>query len=151
MAWIFSLAIECGEIPPAALARQFADSRLITDAGEEISIRTHCDEHWLQVVPQGLSESGIHSASEAALMTRTGEALLARLKSVRGYRYARVGVDVDRFAEYEEIDLHFAGPGFGGLVISDELWHRLGKPGSYQRFSADYHWQPYQGERFDIW
>ena len=153
MNWLYSLSIECGGEPGDAdmLVRHFRDLVLSLSHGVMVAVDvSRTEDGWVIVSPQGLSHSGIQSDSDARDMSRAGDGLIQHLRTVKGYRYALLGVDSAGFIDYCDIDKHYAGDGFSGLIVSDSIWTQLGKPKTYRRFVPGYHWQPYQGERYEV-
>jgi len=82
-------------------------------------------------------------------MSELGAALYNRLKSAPPYRFALAGVEVDGAVDYEVIDQDMITQEcYNGMVISEELWMRLGSPAAFIPFSMGYFWRPYQGEKY---
>jgi hypothetical protein len=153
VAWIFSLAVECGDEPRArACAAYFAGS----DAAPPVtvSVERGLDDRawWAVVVPIGESTSGVVSESVARSLTVAGWALLDRLLGAPPYRFALVGVEafdavgvddlVDRAAS--DVDLFER---LHGLVVSDDVRQRLSPSIRFEPFAPGYVWRPYLGER----
>ncbi len=64
----------------------------------------------------------------------------------RSFRYALVGVEVDDFASFEDINENIADPrvvAYEGLVIAESIWGRLGCPGIFVPFALGYRWRPF--------
>jgi hypothetical protein len=140
--WIFALNAECGpaEGDARALAGHFRDwPTEVVRIGED---------WWCGVVPEGLSRSGVGSATEAAAMTSAGNRLYERLRTAPPvYRYALAGVETDEFRHHAELiaedeDL----TRFPGLVIRQDIWAAVGAPPVFDAFAPGYRWIPYAGE-----
>jgi hypothetical protein len=151
MAWIFSLAAECGtETAAAAFAAYFAD-QAGSSAGDRPFQATPSlcqdldDNWWCRVVPSGLSQIGVDAPDAAYQMTELGIALYQRLRSAPAFRYAIVGVEVDEFRTYDELRQESSLAGFKGLVLNaaiGQTWHET----NLRPFSPGYVWLPYEGE-----
>lgn len=61
-----------------------------------------------------------------------------------------VGKETDEFRRFKELDDDVLHPAFAGLVISDEIWDRIGRPAMFERFRPGYVWRPYVGETSDL-
>jgi hypothetical protein len=108
MAWIFSLSAETG--PDLANAqrfeRHFAGRRIVTELGEYAvwtNVAGNDGAYWCLVGTDQLSRSGIHSVEDALMMSLIGVELYALLRSAPAFRYALVGVEVDRWVTEEEM------------------------------------------------
>lgn len=142
MGWIFALNAECGPAggDAGALARHFRDwpTEVVRIDGD----------WWCGVAPEGLSRSGVTSATEAMAMTSAGNRLYERLRTAPPvYRYALVGVETDEFRNHAELiaedeDL----TRFPGLVIRQDIWTAVGEPPVFDTFAPGYRWIPYAGE-----
>jgi hypothetical protein len=151
MAWIFSLAAECGtETAATAFAEHFADQNG-SRAGDRPFQATPSlfqdldDNWWCRVVPNGLSQIGIDAPDAAYQMTELGIALYQRLRTAPDFRYAIVGVEVDEFRTYDELRQELSLAGFKGLVLNaaiGQTWHEM----NLRPFSPGYVWLPYEGE-----
>ena len=152
MAWIFSLAAECGtETAAAAFAAHFADQdgssavdrpfqatpSLFQDLG---------DNWWCRVVPGGLSQIGVDAPDAAYQMTELGIALYQKLRSAPAFRYAIVGVEVDEFRTYDELCEEPSLGHFKGLVLSEAIHQAVADRSAFRPFSPGYLWVPYEGE-----
>jgi hypothetical protein len=151
MAWIFSLAAECGtETAAAAFAAHFADHDRSSAVDRPFqatpSLFQDLDENWwCRVVPDGLSQIGVDAPDAAYQMTELGIALYQRLRSAPAFRYAIVGVEVDEFRTYDELRQESSLAGFKGLVLDaaiGQTWHET----NLRPFCPGYVWLPYEGE-----
>jgi hypothetical protein len=150
MAWIFSLAAECGtETAAAAFAAHFADQ-----AGEgdrpfpaTASLFQDLDDNWwCRVVPNGLSQIGVDAPDAAYQMTELGITLYQRLRTAPAFRYAIVGVEVDEFRTYGELCEETSLGQFKGLVLSAVIHPAMADRSAFRPFSPGYLWVPYEGE-----
>jgi hypothetical protein len=83
---------------------------------------------------------------KARRLSEIGHLLYERLRSATGYRYALAGIETSEFRYFSELDEDLAVLAFAGLVISDEIWQRIGRADVFTPFSPGYVWRPYQGE-----
>jgi len=156
MAWIFSLAIECGENEPDAhsMAEQFNGQILSIPSVSDIRCETHvfkdAESHWwADIHPLGASAGGVANAKlqGASELSDLGCQLYNRLRNARPlYRYALAGLEVSGFRYFSEIDKEIIDPSLSGLVISTDIWKQLGMPALFQEFNKEYRWIPYLGE-----
>jgi hypothetical protein len=149
VAYLFSLAVECGDEDAAtACAEHF--SGLAVDATVK---RSSEDGAWWAVVsPDGVSTSGVTSPEVAESLTAAGQALLEHLRSAPRFRFALPGVEAFEALTLEQLDeSEGSDPSFperfDGLVVSDEVRERLGADAPFEPFAPGYSWFPYQGER----
>lgn len=95
------------------------------------------------ICPEGVSRSGIVSDDDALQMNAIARDLYASLRSAPSFRYALVGVEVDSFRTESELDDDLVSRGIDGLVISDAIWDRLGRPERFVRFRPGYYWREF--------
>ena len=102
------------------------------------------------VYPSGLSESGIHSAEDAAAMSAAGHALLQSLKDCSGYQFALVGIEVsDMLGIGDLAETMLPGsPNRDGIVCASELIGDPARIAGLQEFAPGFCWVPYEGETF---
>jgi len=149
MAWIFSLSVECGQDQREAesVAKHFDGYVVVINNGSQYPCSSEVSEidgaWWAVCCPAGVSRTGIGSDEDERIMTALGSALYDRLKSSPPYRYALVGVEVDGFRKYDEIDNDDIDLDFSGLVLSDAVWERLGAPDVFVPFVSGYYWRPF--------
>lgn len=149
MAWIFSLSAECGTQKGAAeaVAQHFQDLLVTLADGQQHTCKAgaFCDDEgwWACVCPDGVSRSGIRHKQDAEQMTEIGFALYERLRSSPPYRYALVGVEVDGFRYFRELEQDIMDNDFTGLVLADPIWQKFGSPSVFIRFAPGYHWRPF--------
>lgn len=149
MAWIFSLSAECGPQKEAAEAvtRHF-DALTVTLADGSrfpcLADTFHDGESWwARVGPDGVTRNGINDEREQRELTEIGFALYERLRSAPAFRFALVGVEVDGFRYFRELDDDVVTLDFGGLVLSDAVWQHLGSPSIFVPFTLGYRWRPF--------
>jgi hypothetical protein len=150
MAWIFSLSAECGwdEREARAFAVHFDGYVAVTDTGEQFSCSGTVFEDgdagwWVAVIPEGVSGNDVHDGRARAQMTQISLRLYDRLRSAPPFRFALVGVEVDEFRTFKEIDDDLIRLDFDGLVIDEEIWSTLGKPDIFVPFSPGHRWRPF--------
>jgi hypothetical protein len=83
-------------------------------------------------------------------MSEMGHLLYERLRSAPEFRYALVGKETDEFRAFDELDQDVLGPAFAGLVLSEAIWDRLGRPAPFEPFRPGYVWRPYLGETSNL-
>jgi hypothetical protein len=153
MAWLFSLAAECGpeKSGAEAFAQHFKRLSVSCDGTEHICGTQIYEEDgawWVVVGPNGVSRSGIRNDEDRRQMTKIGLALYERLRSAPPYRYAIVGIEADGFSSFDDLDDALVDPAknsYDGLVIADSIWQRLRCPGIFVPFTAGYRWRPFSG------
>lgn len=99
---------------------------------------------WACAVPDGVSRVGVRNEQDRFQMTELAIALYERLRTAPQYRYALVGVEVDDFRSFSEIDDDLITLDFQGLVLSDLLWRHIGSPDIYVPFESGYRWRPFR-------
>lgn len=146
-----SLAAECGTSREAAecFAAHFpAELRRRDGTLHRLEIRVTeraGHGHWCMVQPTGLSTRGIHCDREEEVFDDLAAQLYGWLKTAPAYRYARVGLGVERFREYAELNAEIGVGNFSGMVIEEPLWRELGAPSTFEPFGGGYRWRPYRG------
>lgn len=149
MAWIFSLSAECGhdKHQAEAVAKHFDGYIAALDDGSRYTCSSGVSEidgaWWAVCCPDGVSRTGINSDDDKRIMTAVGLLLYDVLKTSPSYRYAIVGVEVDGFRQYHELDSDVTDLDFTGLVLSEAVWRRLGAPGIFLPFVSGYQWRPF--------
>jgi hypothetical protein len=150
MAWVFSLSAECGEQKQAAeaVANHFKGLTVTLANGTQFPCRVstfcHDGDWWAMICPEGVSQSGIRNEHDAIQMTEIGRALYERLRTSPAYRYALVGVEVDAFRTFSELDDDVIQRAFDGLVLAEVVWQKLGSPAIFAPFSSGYRWRPFR-------
>lgn len=150
MAWIFSLSAECGPHRAAAdaLARHF-DGLVITCASGSrhecaTSVYEFRDSWWALVCPDDVTRIGVRHEEDRRQLTELAIALYDRLRTAPAFRYALVGVEVDCFRSFDELDDVAASPPFDGLVLADGVWQHIGSPEMFVPFVPGYRWTPFE-------
>jgi hypothetical protein len=156
VAWIFELAAECGSEREAAVrfGRHFdgVELRLPNDRislckfDSKIITTDEEGNAWAEIIPSGISGSGIRDENDAQDMTQAGVALYDKLRSAPAFRFALVGVETGQFALMRSLPEMINHPASHGLVISRSIWEQLGRPDGFESFSDGYLWKPYQGQ-----
>jgi len=157
VALLFELVSECGGRREDAevFARHFDDFEWALPDGSagrcDVRFSRDVDGNWwCFVYPGGVSTSGVVSEGEARRMSELGGLLYGRLMTAPPFRYARVGVEVEEFATISELssaDGKYHLPEHG-VVLSQEVWERIGRPPGFTRFNEGHCWRPYNGEMY---
>lgn len=125
MAWIFSLSAECGldEDRAQLVAKHFDGLAVILDDGSKYlcSANVFDIDHawWVMCCPSDVTVTGINNAEDERVLTAIGFVLYEHLKTSPPYRFASVGVEVDGWRDYNEIDSDVIELDFSGLVLAD--------------------------------
>lgn len=153
MAWTFSLSAECGAEQSAArqFVQHFDEVSWVLSNGNHSQCHTAVFQDiegnwWGRVCPSGISEVGIDGSDIAYQMTELGIFLYQQLQSAPPFRYALIGVEVDEFRTYSELNAESPDSSFPGLVLAELIWRSLGASSLFRQFSPGYVWQPYEGE-----
>jgi hypothetical protein len=160
MALIFSLSAECGlSHQDAETFRDHFQNLLLTLAdGKEVRCSSsrcfqNCDRNWWTIViPDGMIIGGKDTDLTLVQKERASEVgflLYDHLKSAPFFRYAMVGLEVDGFveeSEFQTTDLQR----YDGVVLSKEFYERIDCQNGFEKFTADYYWRPYLGEKQDL-
>jgi len=153
----FALQIECGEERLArAVAGHFDGLPIVL--GDGLALRCEsapCKDvegnWWVGAAPRGASVTGIPGQDNPALVAKErlseiGNLLYSHLRHAPTFRYALAGIETSEFRYFSELDDDLARLAFPGLVISCDIWRRLGRPAVFEEFRPGYVWRPYQGE-----
>lgn len=148
MAWLFSLSAECGPAKEAAeaFASHFEGFVVSLHDGSRFQCNSsvqHFEDWWACVLPVGVSRSGINNQDDERQLTLIGNALYERLCSAPPFRYAIVGVELEEFRNFSELDNDVAELDFNGLVLSDAVWKHVGSLSSFVPFETGYRWRPF--------
>jgi hypothetical protein len=154
MARLFEVTVECDCERPAAEKTLAALSGSLSVLGGERGtsagfIQDYGGALWVVVTTDLVGRSGIGDKTTAQLAVGTAQAWIRILRRCSGYRYARIGLDVEMFATREELlrdRAHWTQK--DGLIVNDELWAALGKPEWFVPFAAGFRWYPYRGAEF---
>lgn len=147
MAQIFSLWIEVEKKSEREALMEYFDKRKISVNGKGYTISAYKSG---MITVDGISESGITSQSDAEEMTSLGKTFYALLKNAPNFRYAMTGVEVDGFAEIDELidDPEFYLK-YKGFVINEQLYRTINGKREMTAFSEGYLWTPYEGETWN--
>jgi hypothetical protein len=157
MAWLFSLAAECGELRADAekFCQHFHGRAWTLSNGRQSQFQADIfqdveENWWGRVCPSGMSLTGVDSPEAAYSMTEVGISLYQQLQSAPAFRYALVGMEVDEFRTYGELmsDAVILAALFPGLVLAESVWRSIGSPLGFRPFTSGYLWQPYAGEAY---
>jgi hypothetical protein len=160
MAYSFSLSAECGDEQAARALSAYFDGFVVLVADRSVrcvaAAQVDPESNWwaMTCVP-GIALASPHGSDpelcKPANMTVVARQLLTHLRGAPPFRYAAIGVEVDHFRYFSEINEDFVLLDFHGLVVCDALWQRLGCPEVFESFSVGYHWRPYRGESPNAW
>lgn len=102
---------------------------------------------WCMVCPTKINGEDIDIYKDKQQMRELVPLLYQHLRSAPLFRFALVGIEVDKCITYEELisdNLILQKPEkFSGLVVSQEIWRKLGSPNSFVSFREGYFWIPY--------
>lgn len=77
-------------------------------------------------------------------MTEIGFALYERLRGAPPFRFAMVGIEVDGFRTFSELEAtELDEDAFEGLALNEETWRLLGSPSGFVPFAIGYRWRPF--------
>ena len=149
MACLFQLAVECDDDHEAALhLKGFLEGQRFT-LGSATVHRLKTDDlsrdergrWWVSVIVES-GTSILQYTDNAALLTAAGKELYGRLRFAHGYRFAVVGFEALQFNDVEALPELLVRPGIPGLVVSEDLFQKLGQPNGFTKFSEGYFWFP---------
>ena len=112
MGWFFGLCVECSsKSETEAVSEHFETLTLSLSDGRTFNSRTFVYQipeislidWWFNLIPIGISESGICTIEDACEMTELGILLYKHLQKSPYFRYALVGLEVDEFRYYHEL------------------------------------------------
>jgi len=98
---------------------------------------------WCTVSLSGVSMSGIRNSQDQSEMNEIAVLLLDILRTAPPFRIAGVGVEVESFREFSELDQDLIDLDFNGVVISEAIWRNLGLPSVFVPFSEGFRWKPF--------
>jgi hypothetical protein len=161
MGLFFGLNVECGPEDRARdISRHFTNLELVLSTRVTVSCSSRTwqgpdGSWWADALPFGASVTGtpgrdVPDLRQASRMSEMGHLLYDRLRSAPEFRYALVGKETDEFRLFGQLDQDVLLPAFAGLVISEEIWHHLGRPAPFESFRPGYVWRPYLGETSDL-
>jgi len=161
MAWHISLGVECGAsaVAARAVAAHFHGYSIVMGdgrhlecsarAGSDASNGPDCEGNWWAAVFPGISTHGDVELRTAERISEVGGALYRRLEGAPSFRWATFGVEAHDWRHYSELD-QWCLANVRGLVVSEEIWARLGSPSECVSFRPGYMWKPYAGEKQGI-
>jgi len=157
MALHFSMEVECGSEPAAHIVAAHFRGLSLRAEGTTLACRANVSRDsennwWASVAPPGTSLGlpGYDNPrlQKAAVLSEIGHLLYDRLRTARGFRYALAGVEASEFRYFDELDTNVLT--VPGLVLTHELWQKLGNDTAFEPFSDGYFWRPYMGEKRDL-
>lgn len=153
MAWIFELAIECGQQRDSANAQMshFANVPFVLMNGLSGALLARPDaltedednNWWISIVPILEGGNVVQHFEKPELLEEIAHVLYGRLKSTSGYRFALVGTEVAQFNTFHNLNVLINHPKLHGLVLRTDIFMSLGKPTGFEFFSQNYVWKPY--------
>lgn len=158
MGYFFSLSAEFGsnQIDAKNFAEHFNQLSFILSNGQQFNCRAgfQLDEggvrgqnYWCIVSPIKANGKEINVFEDCQEMNELAALLYERLQSAPTFRYAIIGVEVDEFLRYEElisderINEHLTT---WGLIISQDIWEKLGSNQVFIEFKSGYLWIPFR-------
>jgi len=149
MAWPFQLSVECGDDQTAAarLKGHFEEAPFELENGPMGRFCVDCvsqdeDHRWWASVLAMVGEKGLQHGDNPSLIAEAEREFYERLKSVSGYRFAVVGFDTFQFNTAESLPGLVGHSRLAGLVLSEALFERCGRPTGFVAFSPGYFWMP---------
>jgi hypothetical protein len=144
MAWIFSLWIETESNAQKKVVLAYFEGKSIQIKEENYTISTYPDG---MVTVDKISKKGVYTQEIANELTAVGFEFYRLLKAAPDFRYALVGVEVDDWRSWADLEEIPTDMGLTkGFVISAAAYHALGNPVPVEPFRKNYLWTPYQGE-----
>lgn len=159
MGWFFTLSAEIGpnQIDARTFAEHFNKLPLVLSDGKQFLCQAGYGPEggsfknlnwWSVTCPVKDNGKDINVFEDFQEMNELAPLLYERLKSAPPFRYALVGIEVDEFRTYEELisdDLIKEKPErFHGLVITEDIWRKLGSPEYFVSFRPGYLWIPFR-------
>jgi len=157
MAWNISVGVECGpnEQAARAVAAHFHGYLIVMSSGHQLECGAGAGDkpdgegNWWAAVFPGISAPGPPELRKAERISEVGRALYRRLEGAPAFRWAIFGAEAHDWRDYSELDQQCLA-NFDGLVVSEEIWARLGSPSECVLFRPGYMWKPYAGETQDL-
>lgn len=156
MAWIFELAIECGqERDVATTLKGHFDSfgfDLANGTNGMCVVRpqavTEDEENnwWVSVLPVLQGNRAVQHSESPDLLREVASVLYGRLKSACGYRFALVGTETNQFNTFSGLVELVNHPGLQGLVLREDIYGSFHRPVGFEAFAPNYVWRPYVGQ-----
>ena len=157
MAWVLELTIECGRNQAVACAveRQLAECGALWPTGIEgdphaLYIVQSTDEDgsvWVTAMPAFRQRAFLQLIDPPDVLRYWGGILYEYLKKVSGYRFARVGIEVEQFNSLDNLRELIEQKRPQGLVLREDICQSYGSPPSFEAFSPGYLWIPRPPEK----
>lgn len=143
MAWLFQIWIETETVEEGLSIKEYFNNRTIHANGKTYSTKWYPGG---MVTVDGISTTGVNSESDALEMTSVGLEFYELLIGAPKYRFALVGIEVDGWREFKDLEEDPKDVLTPGFVIREDLYKQLGSPGKLIEFNTGYLWTPYHGE-----
>jgi hypothetical protein len=162
MAWIYLMAIRCpNEGVARALEGKYA-GQTFTFAGAHdmwggdvckfaVSAKVVEGEWWVDVVPHGVTSTGISNEEEASRANQFCNVMYGMLRNERFFDYALAAVECGEFRTLEDLkrDLDSGGARvFDGLVVSRRILAEHDNLDYLVEFSETHRWIPKRPEQY---
>ena len=96
---------------------------------------------WVGIVAT-TDEHIFQGSDDSKLLVNVAKIFYERLKSVKGFRFAVVGIECYQFNNAEALQRLLNHPALKGLVISDELFRSFNEPEGFNYFAPGYRQRP---------
>lgn len=138
MSWVYGLAMEFGknELLGKEFIKSFSSKSDGPATGWEHSIfRDDESNFWVHIYWPEITEDGFrkiqHTIEELAV-------------GISGFRFGLSGLETDVFRTFEELVPDIGNVDFGGLILSNEVYHLAGEPKGFEQISSRF-WQEKRG------
>ncbi len=153
MAWIFELAVECGEQRNVAttlrdhfdgftfgMTNGTAGVCLVRPQGITVDEESNW---WVSVLPVLKGDTIVQHSEPRGVLQEAARGLYNRLKAASGYRFALVGVEATQFSTFSNLTALVTHADLQGLVLHERIYASMRGPVGFECFSPDYMWRPY--------
>lgn len=158
MGWFFTLSAEFGmnQTDAENFAAYFKHFSLVLSDGQQFLCQAGCYQEaggnspnwWCTVCPKKADGKDINVLNDWQEMNELAPLLYERLQLAPSFRYAIVGIEVDEHVTYDELlsdaPISEVDNLTSGLVISEDLWRKLGSPHGFVSFRPGYLWIPFR-------
>lgn len=158
MGWFFTLSAELSSNQTDAknFAEHFNHFSLVLSDGQQFFCQAGCHQEaggkspnwWCIVCPTKADGKDINVLKDWQEMNELAPLLYGRLQLAPSFRYAIVGIEVDEYVTYDELlsdaPIEELDNTSSGLVVSEELWRKLGSPHGLVSFRLGYLWIPFR-------
>ena len=163
MGWLFSLFAEIGsnKLDAENFCLHFNNISHTLSNKQKVIYEASCykgpmyydSENWRCVVclrKMNTNDESINVDKDHQIINEITPLLYEHLRTAPKFRYALVGVEVDEWRTYEELMEDIEDPIYvPGLVLSQNVWKKLGCPNNFVQFTDKYLWIPYSFSDID--